>query len=146
MENSCSIGCVLKYYMTNKYKLLKQGYAMEFVMTILEGAWRYVNPDPRRYGYRRHSAFIIYKVMLLIRSTSTARVARSILFLLALTWIRCGHINGFTGFSTKIIEVGVIALVIVFQPELRRVLERFGAKEYPALVHSDSSANRSEVH
>ena len=73
-------------------------------------------------------AFIIYKVMLLIRSTSTARVARSILLLLVMTWLTdVVHMYALNWILTKIIEVGVIALVIVFQPELRRVLERFGA-------------------
>ena len=72
-------------------------------------------------------AFIIYKVMLLIRSTSTARVARSILLLLVMTWLTdVVHMYALNWILTKIIEVGVIALVIVFQPELRRVLERFG--------------------
>ena len=41
-----------------------------------------------------------------------------------------------------IYRVGVIALVIVFQPELRRVLERFGGKNI-LLSFTDSSANRS---
>ena len=88
-------------------------------------------------------AFIIYKVMLLIRSTSTARVARSILLLLVMTWLTdVVHMYALNWILTKIIEVGVIALVIVFQPELRRVLERFGGKNI-LLSFTDSSANRS---
>ena len=88
-------------------------------------------------------AFIIYKVMLLIRSTSTARVARSILLLLVMTWLTdVMHMYALNWILTKIIEVGVIALVIVFQPELRRVLERFGGKNI-LLSFTDSSANRS---
>ena len=74
-------------------------------------------------------AFIIYKVMLLIRSTSTARVARSILLLLVMTWLTdVMHMYALNWILTKIIEVGVIALVIVFQPELRRALERIGSR------------------
>ena len=65
-------------------------------------------------------AFIIYKVMLLIRSTSASRVARSILLLLIVTWLTdVLHMYALNWIMTRIIEVGVIALVIVFQPELR---------------------------
>ena len=70
-------------------------------------------------------AFIIYKVMLLIVTWLT-----DVLHMYALNWI-----------MTRIIEVGVIALVIVFQPELRRALERFGGKTFLRL--SDSVTNRS---
>ena len=87
-------------------------------------------------------AFIIYKVMLLIRSTSASRVARSILLLLIVTWLTdVLHMYALNWIMTRIIEVGVIALVIVFQPELRRALERFGGKTFLRL--SDSVTNRS---
>ena len=76
-------------------------------------------------------AFIIYKVMLLIRSTSTARVARSILLLLVMTWLTdVVHMYALNWILTKIIEVGVIALVIVFQPELRSALESLGNRGF----------------
>ena len=87
-------------------------------------------------------AFIIYKVILLIRSTSASRVARSILLLLIVTWLTdVVHMYALNWIMTRIIEVGVIALVIVFQPELRRALERFGGKTLLRL--SDSVTNRS---
>ena len=87
-------------------------------------------------------AFIIYRIMLLIRSTSASRVARSILLLLVVTWLTdVLHMYALNWIMTRIIEVGVIALVIVFQPELRRALERFGGKTI--LRFSDSATNRS---
>lgn len=72
-------------------------------------------------------AFIIYNVIGLIRQTHTAQLAKGILVLIAvyvvayLTDMRMLKylINGVMSF-------GLIALVVVFQPELRRALETVG--------------------
>ncbi len=87
-------------------------------------------------------AFLIYKLMLIIRSTSAARVARSIMLLLVATWLTdVVHMYTLNWILTRFIEVGIIAIVIVFQPELRRVLERFGGRTM--LRFADPLSNRS---
>lgn len=87
-------------------------------------------------------AILIYKLMLIIRSTSAARVARSILLLLVATWLTdILHMYTLNWIMTRFIEVGIIVLVIVFQPELRRALERFGGRTL--LRFSDPLTNRS---
>ena len=66
-------------------------------------------------------SIIFYSLLRLIRSTSAARVARAILLLLAITLLT-DVLNLYTlnWLLNKILEVGAIALIIVFQPELRR--------------------------
>lgn len=87
-------------------------------------------------------AFLIYYVMTRIQSTTAARVARSILVLLLVTWITdLVHLYTMNWILEKILELGFIALVIMFQPELRRALERFGGKTM--LPFTDPMANRS---
>ncbi len=87
-------------------------------------------------------AFLIYKLMLIIRSTSAARVARSIMLLLFATWLTdVVHMYTLNWILTRFIEVGIIAIVIVFQPELRRALERFGGRTM--LRFADPLSNRS---
>ena len=87
-------------------------------------------------------AFLIYKLMLIIRSTSAARVARSIMLLLVATWLTdVVHMYTLNRILTRFIEVGIIAIVIVFQPELRRALERFGGRTM--LRFADPLSNRS---
>jgi diadenylate cyclase len=88
-------------------------------------------------------ALIIYKVLMLIRSTSAVRVARGILLLLLVTWITdIVNMYALNWILNKILELGVIALVIMFQPELRRALEKVGGRTILSLV--DTSTNRSE--
>lgn len=74
-------------------------------------------------------AFLIFKLLNMVRSTSTARVAKAIVALLLLTWIT--DVLDFYVLHfilSNILSLGFIALVIMFQPELRRALERFGGK------------------
>ena len=84
-------------------------------------------------------AFIIYKIFDLVHSSSAARVAKAIVLLLLATWL-----TGLIGMEmrnfglNKILELGVIALVIMFQPELRRALERFGGKSVNELLGGKS--------
>lgn len=72
-------------------------------------------------------AFVIYKVILLIRRTSFGGVAKGILLLVAALWVssflRLYTVNFLL---SKVVEWGVLALVILFQPEIRRFLEQVG--------------------
>lgn len=80
-------------------------------------------------------AFLIYQVIRMIRSTSTARIARTIIAFLVFTWV-----TGILGMRTtnwildRILEVGFIALLIMFQPELRRFMEKIGGKSFKELL------------
>ena len=87
-------------------------------------------------------AFLFYTVMRLIRSTIAARVARSILLLLVVTGLtEIFKLYTLNWILSKILEIGVIALVIMFQPELRRMLERFGGRFFTNLIGSGGAAS-----
>ena len=89
-------------------------------------------------------AFLIYKLMLIIRSTSAARVARSIMLLLVATWLTdVVHMYTLNWILTRFIEVGIIAIVIVFQPELRRALDQIGRSRLTRQVFSASKRQGS---
>jgi len=72
-------------------------------------------------------AFIIYKLIGLIRRTNSKKIALGIVFVfLALwisDWLQLTVIHFILG---KTVEVGLLALVVLFQPELRRGIERVG--------------------
>lgn len=87
-------------------------------------------------------AFLFYTVMRLIRSTSAARIARSILLLLVATGLtEIFKLYTLNWILSKILEIGVIALVIMFQPELRRMLERFGGRFFTNFISSGGAAS-----
>ncbi|MBQ6799267.1 MAG: diadenylate cyclase CdaA [Oscillospiraceae bacterium] len=90
-------------------------------------------------------AMLIYAILSSIRSSSAMRIASAIVVLLLVTW--------FTGLVkmrvlnfilSNILEIGIIALVIVFQPELRRVLERVGTTSLTMLTNQKKDLNAAE--
>ena len=90
-------------------------------------------------------AFLFYTVMRLIRSTSAARIARSILLLLVVTGLtEIFKLYTLNWILSKILEIGVIALVIMFQPELRRMLERFGGRFFTNLISSGGTMSAEQ--
>lgn len=79
--------------------------------------------------------FIIYRCIQLIRTTSTARIAKAIVFLLLLSWVTgLLKLHVFNFILDGILELGLIALVVLFQPELRRAVERVGSTSFRELL------------
>jgi diadenylate cyclase len=72
-------------------------------------------------------AFIIYLLMPLIRTPSTMRITRSVAVLLLIAWLTNEmELYTISFILNQFLQVGLIAFVILFQPELRRMLDRLG--------------------
>lgn len=72
-------------------------------------------------------AYIFYKVLGFIRDSRAEQLLKGVLVLLAVAFlsdILQLHVLNFIMRGT--LAVGVLALIILFQPELRRALERMG--------------------
>lgn len=82
-------------------------------------------------------AFVIYKLIGMLRNSAAFNVAKGILLLLAITvFTEAVQMNTVNYILDVVLELGFIALVIVFQPELRRFLERMGSKKIAQIVSS----------
>ena len=78
-------------------------------------------------------AYLIYNVIMLIRKTNSYRLAQGVLLILIALWLSgVLKLTMFNRILQKTVELGLIALVIIFQPELRRLLERMGSKALPS--------------
>lgn len=90
-------------------------------------------------------AFVIYAVINLIHTTSAAKIAKAIILLLLLTLLTdLVNLHAMNYILDKILELGFVALVIVFQPELRRMLEKVGGRSITELLVKPSSADDTE--
>ena len=75
-------------------------------------------------------AFLVYQVIVLILNTSSGKVARGIFLLFAAWWLSTAfHLYAVNFLLSRILEYGVLALVILFQPELRKLLEQVGSSK-----------------
>lgn len=90
-------------------------------------------------------AAIIYVILLRIQSSSAIRIVSAIVVLLLVTWLTSvAKMRVLNFILTNILEIGVIALVIVFQPELRRLLERIGSQSLSMLTNRKNTLNATE--
>ncbi len=71
---------------------------------------------------------LIYRLLWMLRRSSSGRVLRGILVLLFALWASNYLMLTATSFLLgRVVEWGILVLVILFQPELRRMLERMGS-------------------
>ena len=80
-------------------------------------------------------AFLIYSLLPLVRTTGTARIAKVIAAILLLSWITdVLELHAIHFLITQVLEVGLIAIVILFQPELRRILDHLSNMKLKKLL------------
>lgn len=73
-------------------------------------------------------AFLIYQVIVLVRTTSSGRVAKGVMLLLvALGLSTAFRLYTVNFILSRALEYGAVALVVLFQPELRKLLEQVGS-------------------
>lgn len=72
-------------------------------------------------------AFLLYKALPLIRTTGTARVAKAIVTIFIVAGLtEAWGLYTLSFITNQFLQVGLIALVVLFQPELRRMLDHLG--------------------
>ena len=87
-------------------------------------------------------AFIIYKAFMLIRRTSTGAVAKGVILLLAaLVVAAILHLNTVSFLLDRLVYWGVVALVVIFQPEIRRFLEQMGRTDLSRIFTHEEERN-----
>ena len=91
-------------------------------------------------------AVLIYHIMLWIKTTRAWTLVKGfaliLVFLLAAVICKMDTILWIAG---KIFDIGILAIVIVFQPELRRALEQLGQKNIITDILSKENTKADEV-
>ena len=83
-------------------------------------------------------AFLIYKLIGIIRRTNSHKIAKGVVVVLLVLWVSDWlNLTVINFIISNTVEVGLLALVILFQPELRRALERVGSGSIMNLFRGD---------
>ena len=78
--------------------------------------------------------FLFYKLIGLFRRTNAAKVARAVLLIVVAMWLAYQfNLHALNFLLSRAVELGFLALVIIFQPEIRRFLERIGSNNVSLL-------------
>lgn len=79
-------------------------------------------------------SYIIYKVIQLIRDTRAAQLFKGLaILLLVYGVVKLFNLRMMDYFLINLFQVGVFALIVLFQPELRKALEQLGRSKMPNL-------------
>lgn len=89
-------------------------------------------------------SYLVYVVMKLIRETRAGQLLKGV-FLLLIVYIVSMWIDmkAISYLLSETLNIGLIALIILFQPELRRTLEKAGYTKLGLLFSSSSSVDSS---
>ena len=103
---------------------------MDAILAVLEKIWRYLLTiritDLLDIAIM---AYLVYKLLSLVKSTRAANILKGVaIFLAALGISSALELRGVNYLLSHMVEWGVLALIILFQPEIRQILEQLGSR------------------
>ena len=91
-------------------------------------------------------ASLIYYVFRLVKGTTAEHLLRGLLVLFgALLLSDILRLNIINYLLTSIFQIGILALVVLFQPELRRILQQFGNTHKIKLFRSEENEDTKQM-
>ena len=80
-------------------------------------------------------SFLIYQIVKLVRETSSTRIIRGVIILIVAMWLSSILQLTMVNYLFRgVLTWGIVVVAIVFQPELRRILERVGKSKLSTLM------------
>ena len=91
-------------------------------------------------------SFVVYKALWMLRKTSSGRVLRGILILLLAMWLSSAiPLTATSFFLNRLVEWSIVVLVVLFQPEIRRALERVGSGRFGMVFASAKATTTADT-
>jgi len=83
-------------------------------------------------------AYLIYRALPLVRRTGMGRVAKAIIAIILVGWLaELLELYTISFILNQFLQIGLIALVVLFQPELRRMLDHLGNMKLGKLIGTE---------
>ena len=91
-------------------------------------------------------AYLIYMLLPLIRTPNIMRIARVVVAVVLLAWVtNAWHINTLSWILNQVLAVGLIAFVILFQPELRRMVDHLSSMQLKSLFAASKPVEQMDM-
>ena len=90
-------------------------------------------------------AFLIYKLLPLIRTPSTMRITKTVIALVLVAWITNEmKLRTLSWILNQVLAIGLLAFVVLFQPELRRMLDHLSDMKLASFFSSAKPVQEME--
>ena len=89
--------------------------------------------------------YVLYRALLLVRKTRAVSLLKGLLVFLGILLVSTVfQLHGVNYIMNRLVDWGVLALIILFQPEIRRILEQMGSRRFMAILTPTVSAGLME--
>ncbi|MDP4182867.1 MAG: diadenylate cyclase CdaA [Bacillota bacterium] len=91
-------------------------------------------------------AYVIYRIILLVKETRAWQLIKGLLFITVVSYLsKILKLNTVNYILTSAIQITAIAVVVLFQPELRRGLEQIGRSKFSDIFNFEESSIRIQT-
>lgn len=91
-------------------------------------------------------SYLIYRLLLWARNSNVGQVLKGIALIFVMLWAtNVFHLNILNYLLGRVVELGFLAIIVVFQPEIRHFLEQIGTKGIPTVFSRETSVDESET-
>jgi len=91
-------------------------------------------------------ALLVYKLLSLVKSTRAANILKVMVVFLVVLWLSSAlQLRAVAYILSHVMEWGILALIILFQPEIRQILERLGGSKIKLFRMLQSEKTVSEL-
>ncbi|MBR1973035.1 MAG: diadenylate cyclase CdaA [Oscillospiraceae bacterium] len=113
-------------------------YIQEFLSTVQKMQWS-------DYLDILVVAFLVYRMLPLFRTPYIMRIARTVIALILVTWVTdIMRLHTINWILNQVLAIGLLAFVVLFQPELRRMLDHISNMELSRLFGSTRPVQEME--
>lgn len=91
-------------------------------------------------------AFLVYNLLRMVKSTRAENILKGVVaFLLVLWMVDILQLNTIAYIMKNLVQVGILAIIILFQPEIRQILEKVGSRNIKLLRGFNDPKQQSEL-
>lgn len=85
-------------------------------------------------------AYLLYRFLPLIRTTGTARIAKAVVVIVVIAWLTgVMQLHTLSFILNQFLQIGLLAIVVLFQPELRRMMDHLGNMKLKKLFGTEKA-------
>ena len=91
-------------------------------------------------------AFLVYNLLRMVKSTRAENILRGVVaFLVVLGLADILQLNAISYIMKNLVQVGILAIIVLFQPEIRQILEKVGSRNIKMMRVYNDPKQQSEL-
>lgn len=91
-------------------------------------------------------AFLVYNLLRMVKSTRAENILKGVVaFLLVLWLVDILQLNAISYLMRNLVQVGILSIIVLFQPEIRQILEKVGSRNIRLLRAFNDPKQQSEL-